>query len=165
VTPRQSPDSGAPGGGGSGPGPDHDAMEPFRPVRGRAVALGAAVVSLVVFGSVAILLPGAGASGAWTPADRVMFALIGVAIAWLLWRYAAIRAVPSTNGLFVRNLFRTRTVAWAEVEAVRFGGGEPWVTLDLKDADTVAVMAIQRADGPRSTSEAQRLATLVQRLG
>ena len=139
-------------------------MEPFRPVRGRAVALGAAVVSLIVFGSVAVLLPRSGASGAWTPADRVMFALIGVAIAWLLWRYAAIRAVPSTDGLLVRNLFRTRTVAWDEVEAVRFGGGEPWVTLDLKDADTVAVMAIQRADGPRSTSEAQRLATLVQRL-
>ena len=42
-----------------------------------------------------------------------------------------------------------------------FGGGEPWVTLDLADGDTLAVMAIQRADGEDAVAEARRLATLV----
>ena len=41
----------------------------------------------------------------------------------------------------------------------------PWVTLDLADADTVAVMAIQKADGPSAQDEAQRLAQLVANFG
>jgi hypothetical protein len=65
----------------------------------------------------------------------------------------------------VRNLVLTRTLEWAEVVGVQFGGGEPWVTLDLEDGDTVAVMAIQKADGDVSGREASRLAALVQAFG
>ena len=56
---------------------------------------------------------------------------------------------------------RDRELAWAQVVAVRFGGGDPWVTLDLDDGEVLAVMAIQRADGARGEAEARRLATLV----
>ena len=35
----------------------------------------------------------------------------------------------------------------------------------MSDTDTVAVMGIQRADGPRSVAEASRLAALIQALG
>ena len=45
---------------------------------------------------------------------------------------------------------------------MQFGGGAPWVTLDLDDTDTVAVMAIQKADGTISRAEAGRLSALVQ---
>jgi hypothetical protein len=48
---------------------------------------------------------------------------------------------------------------------VQFGGGEPWVSLDLDDGDTLAVMAIQKADGEVSGREASRLAALVQAFG
>ena len=65
----------------------------------------------------------------------------------------------------MRNLVVTRTVAWAQVIDVEFGGGAPWVTLELDDTDTVAVMAIQRADGATAMTEAQRLAGLVRDLG
>jgi hypothetical protein len=47
------------------------------------------------------------------------------------------------------------------VVAVRFGDGDPWVMLDLRDGDVLAVMAIQRADGAYAQAEARRLATLV----
>lgn len=149
--------------------PDGSGGEPadlriFRPQRGRAVAIGGAVTAILIFVVVAVALPGPGSGGPWQPVDRVLFALIGVAIAALLWRYATIQAVPTDEGLEVRNILRSQTVPWGSVEAVRFGGGEPWVTLDLDDADTVAVMAIQRADGERSVVEARRLATLVARL-
>ena len=53
----------------------------------------------------------------------------------------------------------------AEVVGVQFGGGEPWVSLDLDDGDTLAVMAIQKADGDVSGREASRLAALVQAFG
>ena len=39
------------------------------------------------------------------------------------------------------------------------------MTLDLEDGDTVAVMAIQKADGAVAGREASRLAALVQAFG
>ena len=39
------------------------------------------------------------------------------------------------------------------------------MTLELDDTDTLAVMAIQRADGASAMGEAQRLAGLVRDLG
>ncbi|MGO4598594.1 PH domain-containing protein [Terrabacter sp. 2RAF25] len=141
-----------------------DPLAPFRPRRGRAVALGVACTSLVVFGAIAVVMP-TQADGRWGVGDRVMFFALGAALAFVAWRYASIVAVPSRDGLVVRNLVLTRTLDWAEVVRVQFGGGEPWVSLDLEDGDTVAVMAIQKADGDVSGREASRLAALVQAFG
>lgn len=124
-----------------------------------------AVLSLVVFVTVAVLLPTNAGLTTWQPADRALVVGIGVFIALVCWRYASIRAVPSLDGLVVRNLVVTRTVTWAQVIDVEFGGGAPWVTLELDDTDSLAVMAIQRADGPAAMAEAQRLAALVRDLG
>jgi hypothetical protein len=148
----------------SAPGTAPDPLAPFRPRRGRAVALGVAWASLAVFGAIAVLMP-AQAGGRWGLGDRLMFFGLGVALALVAWRYASIVAVPSREGLVVRNLVLTRTLEWPEVVGIQFGGGEPWVTLDLEDGDTVAVMAIQKADGEVSGREASRLAALVQAFG
>lgn len=141
------------------------AFAPFRPRRGRAVALAFQWGSLVLFAALALVLPATAGGAVWSAGDRLMFFLIGVAIAWVAHRYASIVAVPSREGLVVRNLMLTRTLAWPEIVGVRFGGGDPWVSLDLSDADTVAVMAIQKADGPVAVKEASRLAALVHALG
>jgi hypothetical protein len=141
-----------------------DAFAPFRPRRGRVVALGVAWASLVVFAGLAVLMP-AETLGHWSIIDRLMFFVLGVAIAVVAWRYAAITALPTREGLTVRNLVLTRTLTWSEVVGVQFGGGEPWVTLDLDDGDTLAGMAIQKADGDVSGREASRLAALVQAFG
>ena len=66
-----------------------------------------------------------------------------------------------TEGLYTD----PQVAAWREVTDVRFGGGEPWVTIELDDTDTLAVMAIQKADGAFGRTEASRLAALVQALG
>lgn len=128
----------------------------FHPVRARRVAYPIAALVLVAMLGVAFFVPGVDAFG-----DRVGFVLMGVAIAWFCHRQARVRAVPSELGLEVRNLFLSRSLEWAQVVDVRFGGGRPWVQLDLSDGDTLAVMAVQRADGPRADAEASRLATLV----
>lgn len=141
------------------------AFAPFRPRRGRAVALTFQWGSLILFAALALILPATAGGAVWSAGDRVMFFLIGVAIAWVAHRYASIVAVPSREGLVVRNLIVKRTLTWPEVVSVHFGGGDPWVSLDLADADTVAVMAIQKADGPVALQEASRLAALVQALG
>lgn len=133
---------------------------PFRPRRGRVVPLVMGAVSIALTGVVAI---GMGALGSWSGPDQMMMLGLGVAIAAFLWRYASIRATPGEQGLRVRNLLVTRTIAWDEILAVRFPEGDPWVTLELDDTDVVAVMAIQRVDGDRGREEAVRLATLLSR--
>jgi hypothetical protein len=120
--------------------------------------------SLVVFGVIAVVMPSQ-VDGRWGLGDRLMFFGLGVAVALIAWRYASIRAVPSRAGLVVRNLMLTRTLDWPEIVGIQFGGGEPWVTLDLEDGDSVAVMAIQKADGPVAGREASRLAALIQAFG
>jgi MFS family permease len=149
-----------------GPGSDEQAaFAPFRPRRGRVVATVSAVATLLVFAVVAVVLPGPAQGGAWRTGDRLFFAGVGVAMALLLWRFASIRALPTRESLTVRNLFLTRTLSWREVVDVRFVEGDPWVTLELSDTDTVAVMAIQKADAGFGRAEAGRLAALVQALG
>lgn len=133
----------------------------FRPRRGRYVATTFAALVVGVFTTVAIVAPGA----EWRPFDRVMLILFGLLIAWFLLRYARIRAVPSRETLVVRNLLTTRTLEWSEIVSVEFAGADPWVSLDLADTDELAVMAIQKADGPRARREAARLAALVAALG
>jgi MFS family permease len=137
------------------------AFAPFRPRRGRVVAIVAAVVTLVLFALLAALLPGPREGGHWALGDKLFFAAVGVAMAAMLWRFAAIRALPTREALTIRNLFLTRTIEWSQVVDVRFEGGDPWLTLELTDTDTVAVMAIQKADGSFGRAEASRLAALV----
>ena len=133
----------------------------LRPRRGRAVAIGFGIGSLVLFGAVAVLITGTGIRG-WAVTDSLLMFGLGVLIALMMWRFAALRAVPSPSGLEVRNVLLTRRITWDEDEAVRFSGGDPWVLLDLTDGDQLAVMAVQRADGPYGRAEASRLAALVE---
>jgi Bacterial PH domain len=130
-------------------------VKPFRPRRARVVAIWAGVVGLLLFGGLAALLPQAGA------ADRAGIAAFGLVIAGFMWRYASLSATPTAAGLTVRNLLTTRHLDWAEVVEVHLVVGAPWVTLDLSDGDSLAVMAIQKADGEQGRAEASRLAALV----
>ena len=122
-----------------------------------------AVSSVLIFTIGAFSLPRADPLvGGWGLLDRLVMVMVGVAIAGFLWRYATIRAIPSAQGLVIRNLILTRRVTWTQIVRVQFGGGAPWVTVDLDDTDTVAVMAIQKADGAYGRADAARLSALVQ---
>jgi hypothetical protein len=136
-----------------------DPFATFRPRRARVVAGGAGIAAVVIFLVLGLVL-----YGQWRVADRLGIIAIGVAVGLVCWRFASIRAVPDREGVTVRNLFVTRTVPWSEVVRVEFGGGPPWATLHLQDGDAVAVMAVQRADGPSADVEASRLAGLVEAL-
>ncbi len=145
------------------PGPQPTPAGPdaqFRPRRGRVLPLVLGAVAVVVCTVVAI---GMGAGGAWKVGDQLALVGLGLALAAFLGRYASIKAVPDDVGLTVRNLLLTRTVSWDEIIEVRFPDGAPWVSLELDDADELAVMAIQRADGQLGRDEALRLARLVDR--
>lgn len=151
---------------GRAPDPDRAAgraLRPFRPRWARLVSLPLAAVTAVFLGGIAVLLDDiTGGPVGW--GDRAGFLVVGVGIAWFLLRQAGVRADPDADGLTVRNLLRTRRLAWAQIVSVRFGPDRPWVQLDLADGTTLPVMAVQRADGARARAEARRLATLVAHL-
>lgn len=119
-----------------------------------------ALASLAVFGVLAVAIPAGGAFG-WGVLDRVLLVAFALAVAGFLYRYAALRALPSRTGLQVVNLLRSHDLEWAQIAQVGFSGGAPWVVLELTDTEEIAVMAIQRADGEFARSEASRLAALV----
>ena len=119
---------------------------------------------LAVGGSLFVGLS-ADAPGSTATANRWAFVGFAVLAAWLLWRLGGVRATASDAGLLVRNILRTRRLAWAEVLGVHMGPSDPWVLLDLADGTSLPVMAIQRADGQRGMREAQRLADLVRARG
>lgn len=154
-----------PAGAPDAPQPPGAAFATFRPRRGRAVALGAAVVVALTFALGAFLLPGPSSLGQWRVGDRLILTAFGLVLAWFLLRYASIRAVPTRETLTVRNILTTRTLEWSEIVGVQFAGGDPWVRLDLADTEVLAVMAIQKSDGAVGRAEAARLAALVQGLG
>lgn len=133
---------------------------PFAPRLARWVAWSVAVAVVALAFALALALPSVAGDGV-TPGDRVGIAGFGVLVGWFLSRHARVRAVPDAQGVVVRNLLLSRRVAWAQIVSVRFGQGRPWVQLDLADGDTLAVMAIQAADGSWAMVEAGRLATLV----
>ena len=135
----------------------------FRPRAGRWVAAAMSVLSIVIFTGGAFSMPSVSSAAAgWSVSDRLLLTCCGLVVAAALWRFASIRAVPSTSGLVIRNLLTTRSLQWAQIVRVQFGGGAPWVSVDLDDTDTVAIMAIQRADGAFGRAEAARLSALVQ---
>ena len=120
--------------------------------------------ALVIFTVGALSLPqGDPLFGGWTIIDRLALELIGVAVAAVMWRFAYHPGrATRVKDIVVRNLFTTRRLSWAQIIRAQFARGAPWVTLDLDDTDTVAVMAIQKADGTISRAEAGRLSALVQ---
>ncbi|UNX53203.1 PH domain-containing protein [Georgenia sp. TF02-10] len=136
-----------------------DLHAPFRARAARTVTWVLGVLTVLGAVAVIVLLPLSGA--VFGLGDQAGTAALAALICWFLWRQGSVRADPGPTGLRVRNLVHTRQVDWAEIVAVTFGEGNPWVLLDLSDGDTLAVMAIQRADGDRARAEARRLATLV----
>jgi hypothetical protein len=156
----RSAGDGGTGDGGTGRGRRPALDDVFRPRAARLVTGTLAVVVAVATVLLLVLLPGVGLVG-YSIADRTGIGLVGLAIVWFCWRQATVSATPTPEGLRVRNLATTRTVAWAEIVWVRFGEGRPWVQLDLDDGDTLAVMGVQRSDGERARREARRLSTLV----
>jgi len=125
---------------------------------------------LLVAGTVFVLwqtsqtLEDAGHAGIST-VDVVLILVVDAVGVLLLWRLGGVRADPDHDGLRVRNVVRTRKVAWAEVVAVTLTPSNAWVFLDLADGTRLAVMAVQQADGGHGRAEAARLRALVDELG
>lgn len=129
----------------------------FRPRATRAVCV--LLAALTVVASAAMFARIAELEGPRT-GERLTVVVLAVAILLFLYRQWSVRAVPSQEGLLVRNVVLTHRLEWAQIVSVRLGDSS-WAQLDLSDGTVLAVMAIQRSDGERARAESRRLATLV----
>ncbi|TDE92512.1 PH domain-containing protein [Occultella glacieicola] len=134
--------------------------DPYAPFRPRATRIACLVIAVWLITGLAVLVVVLNRLEEPRLPDQVAAAVIVALVCAFLARQAGVKAVPSADGLMVRNVFLTHRLEWAEIVSVRFGERD-WVLLDLADGSTLAVMAIQRVDGKRGRAAASRLASLV----
>lgn len=143
----------------AGAGPDPDLYARFRPRATRIVSI---VLMVWVAGGWVLFVALTQRLSRPPHAYQWIGGVLAVLICLFLYRQATVQAVPSTQGLMVRNVVRRHELEWAQIVHVRFGERD-WVQLDLADGHVLAVMAIQRVDGVRARAASRRLATLVAR--
>lgn len=137
----------------------------FRPVMTRVVLMTIGAVAFGMLTLIAFLLP-AGGAVSWGPGDRLALAGSGL----LVWGVLALLCRPKVaadrDGVTVVNLTTKRRLTWPEIVRVSLRSGDPWVTLDLADGSTLAVMGIQPSNGRgQAVAEARTLRTLVETYG
>jgi Bacterial PH domain len=136
-----------------------------RPERLRRICAVAAVVVLVVFGVGAGLLRAYSTGASFGRDDQVALVGIGVLIALGVLLLGRSSLEADARGLRVRNVLGSHDVRWDVVRAVVFRDGSPWASLDLVDDETLALMAVQAADGERAVQVITALRRLHARYG
>jgi hypothetical protein len=128
------------------------------------LALGGVVLALALEGGSG---GGGGPGGAatlqgaeFTGWDRLSIALLGVACAGLVLLLTRPRVEADAARVRVRTIGRWREVPWGVVQGVRFDDNSPWAVLDLHDDDTLSLLAVQDADGPRARQDYDALVAL-----
>ena len=132
----------------------------YRPL-GARIATGiaaAAIVAAVAF--LWMMLPGE-VQAEFSVSQRVMLIGFFVAVLAVLNGIFRTSARATAHGLTVVNGYRRHRLEWRQVVRISLNPNRPWALLDLDDGTTLAVMAIQSADGKRATTSARELARLV----
>lgn len=145
---------------------DSDARAPvrlpvtYRPFGTRVVAVTSAVA---LVGAVAFLwsmLP-ASVRDEFTVLQRITVLVLFAVILLVLYGLFRTSARADVSGLRVVNIYKARHLEWPEVISLSLNPNRPWAMLDLADGETLAVMAIQNADGARASRSARELAEVI----
>lgn len=136
-----------------------DRLFTFHP---RIVALMSGVMGLsliAVFGVIWFRLPGdARESFSWF--QRLTLLAFFGAILWILYRMTTLRVTAYPDRLYVRNVFKSYTLRWSEVTALRFRPGDAWLQLFDADSNRIGILAVQAAEGSRASRAAKELAAV-----
>ncbi len=132
----------------------------YRPLGTRVVAATAAVGMTVAMVVLWESLP-ASVRADFTEFQRVTLLVFFAAMLLILFALFRTSARADDSGLRVVNGYRTHRLEWAEIISVSLHPNRPWAMLDLADGGTLAVMAIQSADGARASRSARELAGVI----
>ncbi|TCO48985.1 PH domain-containing protein [Actinocrispum wychmicini] len=131
-----------------------------RPFKVRFVAIGLAVVFVVVFTLVAILLRSEWTGAYFQASDQYAMIGIGLVLAGAALLLVRPRVRADIECVEVRNVLGARRFSWGEVEHVSFPDGAAWARLELPDDEYVTILAIPAVDGTRSVAAIRELRRL-----
>ncbi|GAA0619933.1 PH domain-containing protein [Kribbella sandramycini] len=86
-------------------------------------------------------------------------------VLWLLYRLATVRVTAYPDRLRVRNVFKSYTLTWAEVSALRFRPGDAWLQLFDAEGNRLGILAVQATEGRRASVAAKELAAVARANG
>jgi hypothetical protein len=136
----------------------------FHPWVVAVMALGMGMSLFAVFGVIWFRLSEQ-SRDTFTLFQRLTLIVFFGSILWLLYRMATVRVTAYDDGLAVRNVFRSYRYEWAEVNALRFNSGDPWLQLFDADGNRLGVLAVQASDGARANRAARELAAVARSHG
>jgi hypothetical protein len=87
------------------------------------------------------------------------------AVLWILYRMTTLRVSAYADRLRIRNVFKSYTLTWAEVSALRFRSGDAWLQLFDADGNRLGILAVQAAEGRRASKAAKELAAVARAHG
>jgi hypothetical protein len=133
----------------------------YRPlgIRLAALLMGGLLVGALAF--FWMLLPGS-VRGQFTLGQRLTLLAIFAAMVAFLYGIARCSVRADEQGLRLVNVYKVRSLEWAEIVHVRLEPGDPWALLDVDDGTVVKVMAIQGSDGARARRATTRLRRMVE---
>jgi hypothetical protein len=121
-----------------------------------------AVVIVALFTTVATALRGdTEGGGTFAAGDQAAMVGLGLLLAAGALSLSRPRLEADARGLRIRNIVGGYELPWSVVRAVRFDDHSPWVSLELADDDTVAVMAVQAADKDYAVAAVRSLRALL----
>ena len=119
------------------------------------------VVFLAVLGALLRGPVGGGpTSGVFKGGDQVAMIVLGFLAGGAILLFTRPRVVADPQHIEVRNVIGSHTLPWSVVRGIVFERGNPWVSLDLEDDDTLAVMAVQAADKEHAVAAVRALRAL-----
>ena len=141
-----------------------DRLLTFHPwiVTGMSAGMGLSLIA--VFGVIWFRLsPSDRATFDWF--QRITLLLFFGAVLWILYRMSTLRVTAYPDRLRVRNVFRSYTVKWSEVTALRFRPGDAWLQLFDAEDNRLGILAVQASEGARATRAAKELAAVAREHG
>jgi len=125
----------------------NDLVVTSRPGKTTRAAIIAAAVVFVVFLIVAIVMPHANAGAHFSWKDQVSTGVLGVILAGFILVLTRPRLRADASGVHIRNHWGPyKTIPWDVIVGVEFPKGRRFARLVLPADETIALLAVQRAD-------------------
>jgi len=124
-----------------------------------------AVVAVVVLGTMIVagllLKESDNSVVSFRTSDQFGIAGLGVVLAVGIVLLGRPRVDADVDGIRVRNILGTHTLPWTAVRALRFDRKSAWGSLELRNGEEIAVLALQAMDKERAVAAFEGLRTLL----
>jgi hypothetical protein len=141
-----------------------DRLFTFHPRIVALMAAGMGLSLIAVFGVIWLRLPDT-ARETFSWFQRLTLLAFFGAVLWILYRMTTLRVTAYADRLRVRNVFKSYTLPWSEVSALRFRPGDAWLQLFDADGNRLGILAVQAAEGTRASRAAKELAAVAREHG